>query len=59
MKDTTLFGTKIKLNGQDGILLNTYQNKYADTDYFTMATIILKDGNKKQIDLQMIEIVEQ
>lgn len=48
-KDTTLFGTEIETSlGYKGIILYTYQNKYADTDWFTMAMCIFNNENNSK-----------
>lgn len=53
IKDTTLFGTKAKVasNDRQCIVLYTFQQKYADTDWFTMAHVLFADGTKKGFNL--------
>lgn len=61
-KDNTLFGIKIETSlGYKGIILYTYENKYADTDYFTMAMCIFDNENnsKKAFVLDALKIIEE
>lgn len=51
-KDTTMFGEKVKTKSmQKGIIIYTYENKYEDTNWFTMAMIMFENGNKKAFNL--------
>ena len=51
--DNTLFGTQAKtFDGVKVIVLSTFQNKYADTDWFTSANVILDNGKKTIIKME-------
>ena len=47
-KDNTLFGTRAMTpKNKECIVLYTYQNKYEDTDWFTMAQVAIKGESLK------------